>query len=66
MISLDSDLLCSNNDMEIFFELYSPSIKINKNIGENSFTLNKLKENLKKDINETIEIKSQEYRKLGV
>ena len=52
--------------MEIFFELYSPSIKINKNIGENSFTLNKLKENLKKDINETIEIKSQEYGKLGV
>ena len=66
LISLDSDLLCSNNDMEIFFELYSPSIKINKNIGENSFTLNKLKENLKKDINETIEIKSQEYGKLGV
>ena len=66
LISFDSDLLCSNNDMEIFFELYSPSIKKNKYIGDNSFTLNKLKSNIKKDINETIEIKSQEYGKLGV
>ena len=26
-INLDSELLCNNDDMEIFFELYSPSIK---------------------------------------
>ncbi len=26
-INLDSELLCNNGDMEIFFELYSPSTK---------------------------------------
>ena len=65
-INLDSELLCNNDDMEIFFELYSPSIKKNEYIGYNSFTLNKLKSNLEKDINEIIEIKSQEYGKLGI
>ena len=65
-ISLDSDLLCSNNDMEIFFELYSPSAKVNEYIGCISFTLNKLKTNLSEDKLECFEIKSQEYGKLGV
>ena len=65
-ISLDSDLLCSNNDMEIFFELYSPSVKVNEYIGYISFTLNKLKTNLNEDKIEYFEIKSQEYGKLGV
>ena len=65
-ISLDSDLLCSNNDMEIFFELYSPSVKVNEYIGYISFTLNKLKTNLSEDKIEYFEIKSQEYGKLGV
>ena len=36
-INLDSELLCNNDDMEIFFELYSPSIKKNEYIGYNSF-----------------------------
>ena len=66
LISLDSDLLCNNNDMEIFFELYSPSIKINECIGFTYFTLNKLKSNLSQDKFEILEIKSQEYGKLGV
>ena len=52
-ISLDSQLLCSNYDREIFFELYCPSLKRNEYIGCNSFTLNKV-------------IKSQEYGKLGI
>ena len=65
-ISLDSQLLCSNYDRQIFFELYCPSLKRKEYIGCNSFTLNKLKSNLEKDINEIIEIKSQEYGKLGV
>ena len=65
-INLDSELLCNNDDMEIFFELYSPSIKKNEYIGYNSFTLNKLKSNLKNDSIETIEIKSKEYKKLGI
>ena len=40
LISLDSDLLCNDNNMEIFFELYSPEITQTKCIGFNSFTLN--------------------------
>jgi len=63
---MDSDLLCSDNDMEIFFELYSPSIRKDKYIGDNSFTLNKLKSNLDNDLMETIEIKSKKYGKLGL
>ena len=65
-ISLDSDLLCNSNDMEIFFELYSPSIKINEYIGDASFNLNKLKSNLSQDKIETIEIKNQEFGKIGI
>ena len=66
LISLDSDLLCSDNNSEIFFELYSPEINQKKHIGFNSFTLNKLKSNLNHDKIEEIEIKSNEYGNLGV
>ena len=65
-INLDSELLCNNDDMEIFFELYSPSIKKNEYIGYNSFTLNKLKSNLNNDSIEIIEIKNKKYEKLGI
>ena len=65
LISLDSDLLCNDNNMEIFFELYSPEITQTKCIGFNSFTLNKLKSNLNHDIIEKIEIKSDEYGIIG-
>ena len=61
LISLDSDILCSDNNMEIFFELYSPEINKKKCIGFNSFTLNKLKSNLIHDKIEKIEIKSKEF-----
>ena len=57
LISLDSDILRSDNNMEIFFELYSPEISQTKYIGFNSFTLNKLKSNLNHDKIEKIEIK---------
>ena len=52
--------------MEIIFELYSPEISQSKYIGFNSFTLNKLKSNLKQDIIEKIEIKSNEYGNIGI
>ena len=66
LISLDSDILCSDNNMEIFFELYSPEINKKKYIGFNSFTLNKLKSNLNHDKIEKIEIKSNEYGNIGI
>ena len=66
LISLDSDLLCSDNNSEIFFELYSPEINQKKYIGFNSFTLNKLKSNLSHDKGEKIEIKSNEYGNIGL
>ena len=65
LISLDSDLLCIDNDENIFFELYSPSMKKNEYIGYTCFTLNKLKSNLIKDKIEIIDIKSDEFGKLG-
>ena len=65
LISLNSDLLCNNDDKEIFFELYCPSIKKQEFIGLTSFTLKKLKNNLSEDKLEIIEIKSQKYGKLG-
>ena len=48
LISLDSDLLCNNNEEKIFFELYSPSKKKNEYIGYTYFTLNKVFKELKK------------------
>ena len=65
LISLDSDILYSDNNMEIFFELYSPEINKKKYIGFNSFTLNKLKSNLIHDKIEKIEIKSNEFGNIG-
>ena len=66
LISLDSDLLCNNNEEKIFFELYSPSKEKNQYIGYTYFTLNKLKSNLNNDKTEIIDINSDEFGKLGV
>ena len=65
-ISIESDILCNNDNMDIFFELYSLSINPKKFIGFCKFTLNQLKSNLEKDELEIIEIESKEYGKLGV
>ena len=64
-ISIDSDMLCNDNNSDIFFELYSLSINPKTCIGFCKFTLNKLKSNLEKDEIEKIEIESQEYGPLG-
>ena len=65
-INIDSDILCNNNNMDIFFELYSPAISLKKCIGFCKFTLNKLQSNLENDELEKIEIESKEYGKLGI
>ena len=62
-ISLESDLLCNDDNMPIFFELYS--IRLDKLIGFNNFSLNKLKSNLNNGIINKIEIKSNEYENIG-
>ena len=62
-ISLESDLLCNDDNMPIFFELYS--IRLDKLIGFNNFSLNKLKSNLNNGIINKIEIKSNEYKNIG-
>jgi len=64
-ISLDSNILCNNDDSPIFFELYSPKINKAEFIGYCSFNIKKLKSNLNNDKTEMIEIKSQENGKLG-
>ena len=48
-IVIESDSLCNDYDMPIFFELYSPSINPSKNIGFCEFTLNNLKKNIMED-----------------
>ena len=64
-ISLDSNILCNNDDSPIFFELYSPNIKKAKSIGYCSFNIKKLKSNLSNDKIELIEIKSENNGNLG-
>ena len=64
-ISLDSNILCNNDDSPIFFELYSPKINKAEFIGFCSFNIKKLKSNLNSDKTEQIEIKSQNNGKLG-
>ena len=49
-IVIESDSLCNDYDMPIFFELYSPSINPSKNIGFCEFTLNNLKNNNSENI----------------
>ena len=64
-ISLDSKILCNNDDSPIFFELYSPNINKAKYIGYCSFNIKKLKSNLSNDKIELIEIKSENNGNLG-
>ena len=64
-ISLDSKILCNNDDSPIFFELYAPNINKAKFIGYCSFNIKKLKSNLNKDEIEQIEISSEKNGKLG-
>ena len=64
-IKIESDLLCNNNEMPIYFELYSQLIKTNKCLGICSFTLNKLKTNEEEDEIEQLEIKSQD-KNIGI
>ena len=61
-INIDSDILCNDNNMDIFFEL---SINPKKYLGFCKFTLNKLKSNLKEDELENLKIESKEYGLLG-
>jgi len=65
-ISLDSKILCNNDDSPIFFELYSPNIDKAKYIGYCTFNIKKLKSNLSNDKIEYIEIKSENNGKLGI
>ena len=65
-ISLDSKILCNNDDSPIFFELYSPNINKAKHIGYCSFNIKKLKSNLSNDKIELLEIKSENNGKLGI
>ena len=64
-ISLDSNILCNNDDSPIFFELYAPKIKKAEFIGYCSFYIKQLKSNLIKDKLEKLEIKSKDNGKLG-
>ena len=64
-IGLESDLLCNSKDMEIFFELYSPSINSNSPIGYSTFNLNNLISNLNHDKIVKKDIKSLDHGKLG-
>jgi len=64
-ISLDSNILCNNDDSPIIFELYAPNINQKKFIGYCSFYIKKLKSNLENDKIEKIEIRSKDNGKLG-
>ena len=64
-ISLDSNILCNNDNSPIFFELYAPKINQEEFIGDCSFYINQLKSNLNKDKLEQIEIRSKDKVKLG-
>ena len=64
-IAIESDLLCNNANMEIFFELYSPSISLKKPLGYSSFNLNYLESNLNHDKKVEKEIKSLNYGEIG-
>ena len=64
-ISLDSNILCNNDDSPIFFELYSPKINKTEFIGYCSFQIKQLKSNLAKDKFEKIEIRSKDNGILG-
>ena len=66
LISLDTDILCDNDNGNIFFELYSPSIDEDTFIGCTSFTINQLKSALIEDKEELIDIESDDYGKLGI
>ena len=64
-ISLDSNILCNNDDSPIFFELYYPKINKADFIGYCSFHLKQLKSNLTKDKLEMIDIRSKDKGILG-
>ena len=64
-ISLDSNILCNNDDSPIFFELYAPKINQTKFIGYCSFHIKQLKSNSAKDKLEQIEIRSKDNGILG-
>ena len=64
-ISLDSNILCNNDDSPIFFELYSPNINKEKCIGYCSFNIKKLKSNLNCDKIELLKIKSENNGEIG-
>jgi len=63
-ISLDSNILCNNDDSPIFFELYAPKINQVKFIGYCSFDIKKLKSNMENDKFEQKEIRSKDSGKL--
>jgi len=65
-ISLDSNILCNNDDSPIFFELYAPKINQVKFIGYCSFDIKKLKSNMENDKFEQKEIRSKDSGKLGI
>ena len=64
-ISLDSNILCNNDDSPIFFELYAPQINKTEFIGDCFFNIKQLKSNLEKDKLEQIEIRNKDNEKLG-
>jgi len=64
-ISLDSNILCNNDDSPIYFELYAPKINKTEFIGYCSFYIKQLKSNLANDKIEKIEIRSKDNEKLG-
>ena len=65
-IKIESDWLCNNNDMSIYFELYSLSINPKESIGCCSFTLNNLNLKSKEDKSEKLEIKTQDNKIIGI
>ena len=65
-ISLDSNILCNNDDSPIIFELYAPKINQTEFIGYCSFYIKQLKSNLANDKYEHIEIRSKDNGKLGI
>ena len=65
-ISLDSNILCNNDDSPIFFELYAPKINQKEFIGYCSFNITQLKSNLANDKIEHIEIRSKDNGILGI
>ena len=64
-ISLDSNILCNNDESPIFFELYSPKINKTEFIGYCSFHIKQLKSNLSIDKFEKLEIKNKNNGILG-